>query len=169
MRLYKIRPIGLETEDVESLSSYVIRLAIAHGVSVGLLLDYLKVAYRKEFPEWEQSRVNKANPESLVTMVRPVDSAAELIDVLAHFTGVDSLRSCTFQALREICYSSRGLFADNLRWCPECFVDDRRLGSEPYLRLIWSFKEVVRCHKHNAPIITRCPNCFRKQNSKYKR
>jgi len=38
-RLYNIEPIGLNTPDVESFTSYVSRLAEAHCVNVGALLN----------------------------------------------------------------------------------------------------------------------------------
>ena len=38
-RLYSLKPIGIGTPFVESLTGYVSRLADAHGVSVGKLVD----------------------------------------------------------------------------------------------------------------------------------
>ena len=37
-RLYRLEPIGIGTPWVEGLTSYVMRLAVAHAVSVGDLL-----------------------------------------------------------------------------------------------------------------------------------
>ena len=165
MLLFRVEPIGRETEEVESFSSYVLRLAKVHGVSVGRMLTELKAAYTRENPGWQEETVTDANPATLADMVRPVDSAAELLEVVEHYTGVSGLRSTTFQALRQACYRSVGLFHNHMRWCPACFEEDLNLGMTPYFRLLWSFKDVTHCHKHGVPIVTRCPKCFGRQNS----
>lgn len=169
MRLYKVRPIGRETEEVESLSSYVIRLARVHGVSIGRLLGDLKEHYRKNYPDKVDDWITDAKPEKLPAIIRPIDSAAELIEVLQHYTGREDLRCYTFQALRHACYRSVGLFAEHIRWCPECFKEDLQLGIPTYLRLLWSFKEVTSCHKHQTQIISRCHKCYARQNSQHRR
>ena len=165
MRLFRVEPIGRETEEVEGFSSYLLRLAKAHGVTLGRLLTELKSAYAVENPEWRERTVTDANPATLPEMVRPIYSAAELLEVVEHYTGVSGLRATTFQSLREACYRSVGLFHHHMRWCPECFKEDIALGMTPYFRLIWSFKDVKYCHKHDVPIVTRCPKCYSRQNS----
>jgi len=165
VRLFRVEPIGRETEEVESFSSYVLRLAKAHGVSVGRLLTDLKAAYARDNPEWHEETITDAKPATLADMVRPIDSAAELLEVVEHYTGVSGLRATTFQALRQACYRSVGLFHNHLRWCPACFEEDLNLGMTPYFRLLWAFKDVTHCHKHGVPIIMRCPKCFGRQNS----
>lgn len=169
MKLFRVEPIGRETDEVESLTSYVIRLAKAHGVTVGRLLDELKSEYSREYPNWQDNCVTKADPAGLVEFVRPVDSAAEILAIVEHFTGVSGLRATTFQALREACYRSVGLFHNHVRWCPECLREDHELGLTPYLRLYWSLKEIKHCHKHGVPLITRCASCYRRQNSTNRR
>ena len=165
MRLFRVEPIGRETEEVESFSSYLLRLAKAHGVSLGRLLTELKSAYAVENPEWRERTVTDANPATLPEMVRPIDSAAELLEVVEHYTGVSGLRATTYLSLREACYRSVGLFHHHMRWCPACLEEDLALGMTPYFRLIWSFKDVQYCHKHDVPIVTRCPKCYSRQDS----
>jgi len=41
-RFYPLEPIGIGTPLVESLTSYLLRLAEAHGVPVGVLTDELQ-------------------------------------------------------------------------------------------------------------------------------
>lgn len=165
MQLFRIEPFGLETDEVESLSSYLLRLAKVHGVTLGRLLTTLKTDYQNANPGWIDYSETHANPQTLATLVRPTDSVADLLRIIESVTGDIGLRATTFQALRHACYRSVGLFHGYLRWCPECFTEDVRAGGQAYYRLIWSFKDVEFCHKHGAPIISRCPKCYRRQNS----
>lgn len=165
MQLFRIEPIGLETDEVEALSSYLLRLAKAHGVTLGRLLTTLKKEYQNSNPDWIDYSETNANPQTLATLVRPTDSVADLLRIIESITGDIGLRATTFQALRHACYRSVGLFHEYLRWCPECFTEDVRTRDQAYYRLLWSFKDVEMCHKHGAPIISRCPQCYSRQNS----
>lgn len=169
MRLFRVEPIGLETDEVESFSSYLLRLAQVHGVTLGRLLTALKDAYSKDYPGWQEDAVTQANPESLANMVRPIDSAAEILTIVEHYTGVECLRATTFQALRRVAYASQGLFHRHIRWCPQCLREDVEFGRAPYFRLLWAFKDLKVCPTHHTAIVTRCPACYARQNSVVRR
>lgn len=103
-RLYSLRPIGISTSDVESLTGYIARLAAEHCVSVYALLSnelVAGVAHGVDQPG-ENVKRKRANVHLLsINGVTPF--AASWVRVLESLTHRRDLRALTMLAWAEVC------------------------------------------------------------------
>lgn len=164
MKLYKMSPISLGTEFVESFPSYMMRLAAAHGISLRMLFDAMKDDDGKSTVSCNPAASTSSLPWSTVSLVRPTETTHDVVALASHYTGRDDLRATTFLALRSLNYRSVDLFSNAIRWCPCCFQEDVANARPAYFRLIWSFKEIDYCHHHNVMLEKHCPHCMAKQH-----
>jgi len=169
MKLYDLSPIGLGTEQVESFSSYVIRLAAAHGVSLSLLFKTIHYEEMNAKQSCIPDASTSAMPWITVGMVRPTQNTKDIVRLISHYTGRTDLRCLTLLALEKMKNRSVDLFSNTVRWCPCCFQGDIDRGSPPYFRLLWSFREVNYCHHHNVLLEEKCPKCRSKQHGTSRR
>jgi len=169
MKLFKLTPIGLGTEQVESFSSYLARLAAVHGVSLSLLFKSIHEANRKSSEPCDPNATTSAMPWKTAALVRPTKNTKDIVQLVSHFTGCTDIRGTTFLALEELNYRSVDLFSNAVRWCPCCLQDDIDKGMPAYYRLLWSCKEVDYCHIHNLRLQKKCPSCKSKQNGTARR
>lgn len=156
-RLYHIEPIGIGTPYVESLTSYIKRLAEAHCVSPANLLkkeilpdiniDYLKI-YRCIGYE----ALNLNSMKSLIS--------EEIIRVLEEKTYNYNLKYLTMITWKR-CLCSANMFHKNQVWCPICYEESLQLNQPIYEQLIWSLKDINICGKHHVKLIRNCPYCNR--------
>lgn len=155
--LYSLPPIGVGTEDVESLTSYVRRLSGAHNLTLGIFFS--KIIY----PE-----INKADiPRDGVTAKKSSafnsfhNSAKELTLGLKQLTLIENLEQLTLLNFDKF-LSSNELRGQKL-WCPRCYEDTTNSEKIVYDKLIWSFKSIDICQKHMCKLVSKCPNCNRIQ------
>lgn len=150
-------PLSLEgkgTSDIESLPSYVFRLAHLHGVSVGRLLDSLPC----------NEKTNPANrllSGSLGSLVRPNSTTMGIIDALVHACSEDrsTLQSATMMPLEAAMARSASSFAPHLRWCPLCLAEQVAESGTAYLKLTWQLSDVKACADHRVLLRDKCPSC----------
>lgn len=118
LRLYPVEPIGLGTANIESLSSYLLRVAAAHSTTVGILLRTLcdQDGYRAHH------HIARMQHAPLATLIRPNQSTASAIRVLSEAVDLpaENLRSMTLMPLDKAVLRPVGFFAGNLRWCGCC-------------------------------------------------
>ena len=157
MRLFPCDLIGRGSDEIESLPSYLQRLAACHGVTVGRLF--------RELRYHANDTSKRPRVGSLAALVRPNDRTASCLQILQNGIVSEGIRSSTFLALRGTFHSTpRNTFARQIRWCPKCLESDRKYG-EPYLRLAWSLSDYRNCRHHGMPLIDACPQCGAHQNS----
>lgn len=152
-RLFNLAPIGLGKWNVESLSSYLVRLARAHAVSPRLLL---KAEFAQATPELA-GVMNSAFFGLYAGTMNGLGLYAESFsEVAIRLSTVRSLRELTLLSLKELLpHNGPGLLAAQPQWCPVCLAE----MEEPYRPLIWSFKLYRVCHQHRTPLENRCPTC----------
>jgi len=144
--LFALPPLGLGSDQVESLTSYVRRLSAKHVVSPVSLLRGLV---------FEPSG-RSIDPAALKGALNGATLATELVVCrLIELTGVPEVRSCTLLAVRDVLGLRRG-FADRRRWCPRCLAE-----SEPYDRLSWAISVVWSCAVHHSQLRDSCACCGR--------
>lgn len=151
--LYSLKPIGVGTEFVESMTSYVSRLAEAHSLSLYTLVT-------KEF-----SKPFNRTPYSLREMffrrTREVlgfsKISNEVANTLGLLTGWNNLGFLTCihwgKGLGKV-----GLLKKNKSWCPECIAESR-LSKVVYEPLIWNLESVKTCKIHRHRLESECPFC----------
>lgn len=165
--LYSLPPIGIGAPMVESLTSYIQRLAAAHAVETGTLVNrelLLRVPYAKgersgqvpmKLPQYsfyiEAHTLNGTGPRAQLwtsaleelTQVRHLD----LLTALPWADGIDRVH----------------LLRTNRAWCASCYENWHSSGHPVYEPLLWMFQVVTVCPHHRQPLDSTCPTCGRTQ------
>jgi len=156
--LVPIKPYGLGGGEIESMSSYILRLSDlysepAYAFSYQLLSKYL--------------------PENLRPTRKPNDAggvyACNGIGKWAHrfsqaiTDGTEgkingfNLTQIPIENLSD--KVGRGLLRSNLAWCNECFKVDLSEKKTPYVRLYWLFQISDSCTFHKCKLSSFCFKC----------
>lgn len=161
--LYPVQPLGLGTADVESLSSYLLRLAASHCTTVGVLLRTL----RDQFDFQASRDVSRVQHALIETLVRPNRATLSAIEVLAEATNwsEDILSSMTMMRLDKALSRQVGFYTSSIRWCSACIREQQRSRSTVYFKLIWMFCDLDICSQHRSELRDSCPSCYRTQTS----
>jgi hypothetical protein len=146
-----LMPRGLGTPLVESLASYVTRLAEAHVVSVWrLILHVLRPPPASRIP---RSSIRYAYPvNGLGKVSEPFLRAFEIATQRA------DLQLPTLSVL-DGCISQPGTFRTTEAWCPCCLEQWRAAELPLYSPLLWTLQAVTMCPIHKCPLADRCPHC----------
>ena len=154
--LLPLCPAGVGTELVEGLSSYVVRLAVAHVLPTRLFVTEL-------FP-----RSYGCSPREALLGRRGVwlngmgGTARAVATSLERFTLQKNLGRLTLGALCALLPPGRVLSLRR-RWCPSCYAQMRGDQGECWDPLVWSLAPVVWCPRHRQPLADTCPFCDRAQ------
>lgn len=160
-RLYRLEPIGLGTPMVECLSSYIHRVAEAHGLPTWVLVC------REVAPRFHRRSILTSNGHCDLfgklgmTVNGNNDTALETIAILEKLTGQTKLSFLTFCRLGALVAEHRILHGSQA-WCPECLEQWRQCGKPVYQPLIWTLSPLKTCPTHGCPIEDSCPSCGRK-------
>ena len=157
--LYPVEPVGVGTPDVESLTSYLARLALAHSVSPRTLL------VEAVLPLVGRSDLSKATDNSLSAFwmadSRALNGTGTIARVwsqaLATLTGRTDLPHLTLLTWRDV-FPTRGLLRRIRAWCPACYEEWRRDGSAIYDPLRWALAVVIGCPRHRRLFRQACPH-----------
>ena len=160
--LYPLPPVGVGTGLIESLTSYITRLAQAHDVSTNTLLaKYLrfhvlraKLAGTLETrEEWKRHFLEDAH-----TLNGMTERVSDWIFALEESTGVGNLRYLTMAVWKGI-FSSQGLLRSRRAWCAACFHEWQASGQVFYEPLLWALADVSLCLIHQRTLTQSCPHC----------
>lgn len=138
---------GLDSELVESIDYYLLRMSRTTGWSVPQLMN-LVAEQRGQGISGRSLRFHCMDP-----------SGASMMLKLERLTGVRHLRHGTFWAIRNvICPKTPvGWNLSSRRWCPCCYKSwDNERDWEP---LIWSIPYISRCPVHQCALVSECPAC----------
>lgn len=158
-RLFPLPLRGVGTAEVEAFSSYLQRLAIAHGVSIWKLLERIRSWHHHDYPGFKDCLEGAFSSPDLSVFVRPNNTTYQIITMLEHVTGNHELRCGTFVSLMDALDRSAGVFAGRPRWCPACIAEFERADDTGYLKLSWLLKLISHCPTHGVPLGERCPEC----------
>lgn len=160
--LYNIEPVGLETTLVESLSSYLIRVAYEHNITVGNLINKIVI------PEMNKAYLDRSTVyggnsfyEGAKTINGYMNYSTELVRVMGILTTRKDLSNLTLFKLKDF-IPLRNLFKVSLSWCPNCIRDWYGSGKTIYYPLIWYLKSIKICTRHKCFLLDKCPNCNKK-------
>ena len=165
--LYPLPPIGIGTPAVESLTGYITRLAAAHAVEAGVLVNsellprvpYTKGALIGDVPS--------KRPTSFFIGAFPLNGIGERarswVSVLERMTGIRGLNLLTLLPWSKV-ISCVHLLRTQRAWCPYCYgKPSGSADQQVYDRLLWTFQVVTACPVHCRPLESVCPSCMRKQ------
>lgn len=161
-RLHSLKPCGVGTANVESLTSYVARLAATHRVPTGILLGQ-EVSPLVSHPFSLDGR----NLSQLFFSTFFADTgawngtgnmASTPIKALSTLTRRHDLKFLTLLTWSSV-LPARGLLRCIKAWCPVCYWEWEQLGIEIYEPLLWSLKIVTTCPRHQLLLSCQCPHC----------
>jgi hypothetical protein len=164
-RLYSLAPLGLATPLVESLTSYLHRLAWSYRVSVRALVA------QEVLPHLRDPSYVRASPAQLSGFARCRASslngtgatAADWARTLEQLTARTDLRHLTVRPWAEG-VPAWGLLRPVPAWCPACYHDWQGRGQPAYQPLLWMLQEVTICPTHQTRLRAACPACGRHQS-----
>ncbi len=159
-RLFHLKPIGIGTPLVESLTSYLSRLANEHSVLLRtLVIDEI-------LPNLPQSHLYKENRpiyDHLTTFWKRstvlngnCSTASIWVQTVEHLTQRSDLHLLTMLAFGKV-LSCRGLVRRTQAWCPACYEEWREAEHIIYQPLLWQLSAIAKCPRHNTPLLLRCP------------
>jgi hypothetical protein len=165
-RLYCLEPVGVGTPLVESLTSYMCRLAAAHSWRVSTLCAYelqphlgmpFLFATTESMPAtFSSRRMFNVSP----ALVSTSNAAAKFVDALEHLTKRQDLRFLTLLSW-DYLLPRRYLIRKFKAWCPDCYQELLESGRTVYEPLLWAIAAVEICSRHRKSLVSRCPHCGR--------
>lgn len=162
-RLYRLEPCGIGTPYVESLTSYIARLAHMHCVSIRTLIEQeiLPLHYQGISAPKKKSRVNAFWINSGFTLNGLSSFARKWVETLQALTTHDDLRFLTMLTWNEVIASPR-LLRRTKAWCPLCYEECRQTQQTIYEPLLWVINSIETCLKHQLPLLDQCQECREK-------
>jgi len=157
-RLYRLEPIGLGTPMVECMSSYIHRLAEAHGLPTSVMVC------RELAPRFRRSSVLASNDhcDLLGKLGMSINgnnlTAQEVVAILNDLTGYKNLSLLTFCRLGALVAEHR-ILRKPQAWCPECLEQWRESSKPIYQPLIWTLSSLRTCPTHGCCIQEQCTKC----------
>jgi hypothetical protein len=154
--LYNLEPLGLGTPYIESLTSYIARLAFEHSVKVSVLLRKMiapnvKSSFLNDFLSSGKTIRHYPHIDGIS------DNSIEIIDVLERLTARNDIHNLTMNNWRGIL--SFNVVGPFRKWCPICFEQLKFDNKEIYEPLIWRIKDVKKCDIHEIKLHDKCPEC----------
>jgi transcriptional regulator with XRE-family HTH domain len=145
---------------VESLTSYVTRLAEAHSIlSRTLVTDEI-------LPRLNQSHLYHNGHPTYNHLTKFWKQSAFLngtstqarnwVQAMEQLTLRRDLRFLTMLTWSSV-LSSRGLLRPTQAWCPACYQEWRERGQTIYQPLLWQLSVISTCPRHRLQLQLRCP------------
>lgn len=163
-RLHSLEPIGLRTSQVESLTSYIIRLAESHSVSVGSLYLYELYPLVKKLRAGGGQAESGGNGAGLIYDMRISNGTGSWAKVWVQAVEDSTLRS-DHRLLTTLPWGSDFARHFKLRkrsaWCPTCYSEWWKAGKVVYTPLTWMLRTVNVCTTHRRFLENACPHCRR--------
>lgn len=158
-RFYSLEPGNLGTCLSEALSSYVTRLAEAHCISVGKLINYgLAPYFGKHYLNEYASKGGTGFYKFSYLVNGRGKIAREFAEIVAKMTLRNDIENMTFLKVGDV-IPDKGLLRRNRSWCPTCLDQARRSSSTIIEPLIWNIKPVKYCPIHETFLEECCWNC----------
>jgi TniQ len=168
-RLYNLKPIGVGTGRAESLTSYIARLAAAHSLTPAVLLGRTLASFiDKKY--WLQGGARpgtrgSALGNSFGEHTKAINGigviAEDWVAALETVTLRTDLSFLTMLPWADV-FTHRNLLRPSRTWCPSCYHDWRVDGQQIYEPLLWTFRDLEVCTKHQRRLISQCQHCGHK-------
>lgn len=166
-RLYSLEPVGLGTAGVESLVSYVTRLAGEHGASNAVLFGWeIAPLMRRSLIRGKAQGTGKSSLLAVIFRgkAHPVNgtgvTAEDWLRVIEALTLREDLCNLTLLPWKGA-LSHKGQIRPERAWCPACYEERRVRGKIIYEPLLWSLEPVTACPRHRRRLRTACQHCGR--------
>ncbi len=163
--LYALEPCGTGTPWVESMTSYITRLAEAHGVLPGILMNKVIAPSLAElFPHRSQQSLLMTDGKRSTFLNAAWVRTADAIHTLEMLTRRTDLHVLTLWTWMGVIHTV-GLMRSHRAWCPGCYEEWRTAGQIVYEPLLWALQEISICSHHHQRLQQSCPyqDCARLQ------
>jgi AraC-like DNA-binding protein len=158
-RLYRLEPIGIGTPSVESLTSYIARLADAHCVSPAILARQEILPLQCQlYTNPKYATTSRLHSSVSYTLNGASTTAKQWVEVLQMLTLRHDLRFLTMLTWDKVLALGR-MLCKSKAWCSACYREWRQKGQIIYEPLLWSIAKVEICSQHQRPLTLRCPYC----------
>jgi hypothetical protein len=165
-RFYPLSPIGINTPYVESLTSYMCRLAAAHSISFGAFYEYLIIPSLNKHYLTSQSKLGPASTlvgsfrEGMKTINGIGKVAREWVELIERLTLRKDLQFLSLTTLSNVIPHWK-LLRTFQAWCPACYEEILQAKQTIYQPLLWSIAAVDICPQHHLPLVERCSYCLK--------
>lgn len=153
--LYNIPPIGVGTMEVESLTSYIARIADAHCVETGALINEILINEIKKERIYKEETVSAVYRNDTHKFNGLSVAAAENVTIMNKLCGREDIESLTLIKYKNVLNHNK-LLKKNKSWCPYCIADMKEIQFE---KLIWCITPVDICHIHSTKLEDTCRKC----------
>ena len=160
--LYALVPIGIGTPHVESMTSYIARLAEAHCLFPGVLMRHVIVPFAEQHStgEGRSTTLHLRDGKTTGALNAAHHRARNAVNVLESLTRQQGWSALTMLSWAEV-FPLFGLIRTDRAWCPCCLEEWRTSGPIIYEALLWAVQAVKICAKHGCQLETQCPKCTR--------
>lgn len=162
--LYHLKPIGVGSANVESLTGYIARLAEAHSVATGALMALelrTRVPPGSGVASGEQTRLQNSTFIYDAHILNGLgECPRQWVRVLESLTGRISLHTLTMLNWSQV-ISNCDLLRRVRAWCPHCYDSWRSTDQPIYEPLLWNICVVTVCPIHGRPLERCCQYCKR--------
>lgn len=160
-RLYDLEPMGVGSPLVESLTSYVTRLAEAHSVAPLTLVtrEILPAAAPPHVPvngRWGYNQLTSIFQAS-AALNGVAGATQNWVRALEQLTGRSDLRFLTLLTFAQV-LPVQALLRRRRAWCPLCYNRWREANLVVYEPLLWQLICVRVCGHHQLPLRESCSN-----------
>ncbi len=162
--LYCLPPLEVETVEVESLTSYIQRMAWAYRVNPRVLvaeviLPHLGHSYYTDLPHLGSfSRTRSMSINGIGEV------AQHWASTLEQLTMRSDLRLLTLHPWADG-LPAWGLQRQTPQWCPVCYDEWREHQQPVYQPLLWVIQAVTVCLRHRQLLVEYCPSCQQPQSA----
>lgn len=154
---HNVEPIGIGTQLVESLSSYVVRLAEEHFVSTSDMAVYGIGPHLSHVRLRSDSAVIGSHKSvSLMNGNSPI--AVEWVSTLEKLTPRNDLKRLSLLPFAHL-FSDKESLKLSRSWCPSCLDEWQVKKLTIYEPLLWCIKAIKICPVHHEPLVSNCPYC----------
>lgn len=158
-RLYYVEPIGVGTPYTECLTSYMIRLAEAHCVTLEILVKHEILPLLQD-----RSGISALFSNNRFGSAHTLNGTSSISQACVHaierLTGQNDLHALTMLTWVNVIYK-RGLLRNIQAWCPFGYEEWQKSKTPIYTPLLWSISAVKVCSRHHQVLQDRCPYCQR--------
>ncbi|MEH7387593.1 helix-turn-helix domain-containing protein [Bacillus sp. JJ1521] len=155
--LYNLEPIGLGTPYVESLTSYISRLAECHNLNITTLVSKTFIPFVKTF-HLQRSFMDRSLGANIKDINGNSPVSFDYVYALEELTTRKDLIYLTM-ILWSGLFSTTRVIDDYRKWCPICLEEFKNKDTDIYEPLIWCVKDIEVCDKHHVKLENKCPKC----------
>ena len=159
-RLYSIKPMGIGTSYIESLSSYIARLSSYHCLNVSHLIKQEVMPLIREQTQFTNINFKAQNHFPIWSINGLTNTSKILGQTLEQLTKRNDLLFLALSSLSEV-ISQRKSLKKYQAWCPLCYEQWHQEKQEIYTPLIWLIEPIKICPHHHQLLLNKCPYCLK--------